>query len=159
MLLHRQHDDRLAALADQVRDATTLDSELLSTIIQNACTRLHALNRHGSTAALHRLIDAGAWTDVALALVALELPGWTVRRLVREDGKWLCSLSRQPNLPVALDDSADASHAVLPLAILGAFLEARRRATATGGVASRSSQSVPRVQPTTGYAVCCDSFA
>jgi hypothetical protein len=156
MRLYRKHDDRLAALADRVRNATSVDTELLSNVIEDACTRLPAMSRHGSAAALHRLIGAGAWTDVALAQIAVELPGWTVRRLVCEDGQWLCSLSRQPSLPVALDDTADASHAVLPLAILGAFLEARRRATAMPGIAS---QSVPRVRPASGYAVCCDSFA
>ena len=61
---------------------------------------------------------ARAWNDAALALVELELPAWKLRRLVHENGKWHCSLSRHPNLPVALDDTATASHEVLPLAIL-----------------------------------------
>jgi hypothetical protein len=79
-----------------------------------------------------------------------------VRRLVREDGEWFCSLTRQPNVPVALDDSADASHQALPLAILGAFLEARRRMSA---VRDAAVPIVPQVRPAYGCAICCDNFA
>jgi hypothetical protein len=74
----------------------------------DACTRLPA----GKAARIDQLIDAGAWNDAALALIELELPAWKLRRLVYEDGEWLCSLSRQPNLPLALDDTADARHEV-----------------------------------------------
>jgi len=88
-------------------------------------------------------------------MVELELPSWNLLRLVHEDGEWLCSLSKQPNLPVALDDTADASHQVLPLAILGAFLKARRN---TKAMRETGSQAVPQVRPTSGYAVCCDNF-
>ena len=102
------------------------------------------------------MIEAGAWTDAALALIDIELPAWRLRRLVHEDGEWLCSLSRQPNLPAELDDSADARHEVLPLAILSALVEARRK---TGAVRVTSTPTVGRVRPTSGYAVCCDSFA
>ena len=92
----------------------------------DACTRLPAVK----ATRIDQLIEAGAWGEAALALIELELPAWKLRRLVYEDGQWLCSLSRQPNLPVALDDTADASHEVLPLAILRAFVEARRRTSA-----------------------------
>jgi hypothetical protein len=102
------------------------------------------------------LIEAGAWTDATIALIELELPAWKLRRLVYEDGEWLCSLSRQPNLPVALDDTADASHEVLPLAILSAFVEARRRANA---MRETSLRIVPQVRRTSGYAICCDNFS
>jgi hypothetical protein len=49
---------------------------------------------------VNQLIEAGAWADATLAMVELELPYWNLRRLVHEDGEWLCSLSKQPNLPV-----------------------------------------------------------
>jgi len=90
------------------------------------------------------LIEVGAWSDAALALIELELPAWKVRRLVYEDGAWLCSLSRQPNLPMALDDTADATHEVF------------RR---TSAMRETSLQTVPRVQWTSGYAICCDNFS
>ena len=97
-----------------------------------------------TAARIDQLIEARAWNDAALALVELELPAWKLRRLVYEDGEWHCSLSRQPNLPVALDDTATASH------------EAHRRMSVTRGI---SLQVVPRARATSGYAVCCDNFS
>jgi hypothetical protein len=77
------------------------------------------MKRTGKAARIAQLFGGGAWSDAALALIELELPAWKPRRLVYEDGEWHCSLSRHPNLPVALDDTANASHDVLPLAIIG----------------------------------------
>jgi hypothetical protein len=114
------------------------------------------LTRAGKTARIDQLIKAGAWSDAALALIELELPAWKLRRLIYEDGEWFCSLSKQPNLPVALDDTADARHEVFPLAILSAFVEARRTNSAAR---EPSSPTVPQVQPTSGIVICCDNFA
>ena len=58
-------------------------------------------------------------------------------------------------MPVDLDDSADAAHQVLPLAILRAFVEARRRSK----VATDAAPRVPQFQPAAGGVVCCDNFA
>jgi hypothetical protein len=104
---------------------------------------------------MERLIETGAWTDAAMALVESELPSWTLRRLVYENGEWFCSLSRQPNMPADLDDSADAAHQVLPLAILRAFVEARRRSK----VATDAAPRVPQFQQAADGVVCCDNFA
>jgi hypothetical protein len=60
------------------------------------------------------------------------------------------------NLPMTLDDTATASHEVLPSAILGALVEAHRRMSITRGI---SFQVVPRARATSGYAVCCDNFS
>jgi hypothetical protein len=114
------------------------------------------LKRNGKAAPIDRLIEAGAWTDAALALMEIELPAWTLSHLVHEDGEWLCSLSRQPNLPAELDDSADARHEVLALAILSAVVEACRK---TGVARVISTPTMRQVRPASGYAVCCDSFA
>ena len=73
------------------------------------------------------MVEAEAWTDAALALIEMELPGWKLRRLAYEDGEWICSLSSQPYLPAQIDDTADSNHEVLALALLSAFVEARRR--------------------------------
>jgi len=54
---------------------------------------------------------------------------------------------------VELDDAIDAHHEVLPLAILSAFLEARRDS------AARKNQTVPQVRSAPAHAVCCDNFA
>lgn len=151
MVFNPKHEDRFDRLTDQLRLAPTLTPDLISNVIVDACTRLPAVN----AARIDQLIEAGAWSDAALALVELELPAWKLRRLIYEDGAWLCSLSRQLNLPVALDDTAHASHEVLPLAILTAFVETRRRTSAMRGT---SVQTVPQVRRTSGYAVCCDNF-
>jgi hypothetical protein len=155
MLSDTKYEGRLDRLTNQLRLAPALTAELISNVVAGACTRLPVLNKTGKAARLGQLIEAGAWSDAALALIELELPAWKLRRLVYEDGEWFCSLSKQPNLPVALDDTADACHEVLPLAILSAFLEARRRTSAAREISSRT---VPQVRPTSGYVICCDNF-
>jgi len=120
-----------------------------------ACTRLSSLRQSGKAITLNRIIEAGAWTDAAIALIGFELPHWSVRRLVCEDGEWLCSLSRQPNLPMFLDEPAERSHAVLALAILRAFVAARCTSAGTRQVAA----SVPRIRPRPAYVFCCDNLA
>jgi hypothetical protein len=107
----------------------------------------------GKASRVNHLIEASAWTEAALALIELELPGWKLRRLVHENGEWLCSLSRYPNLPLTLDESVDASHEVLPLAILQALVEVRL----SDGVGETTS-SVPQIRPLGEFAICCDNF-
>ena len=152
---HPKTADRLSLLADQLRLAHTVTPDLVSHVIDGACVRLPALGRTEKAARLNRLIEAGAWTEVALALIELELPQWQLRRLVHDDGEWLCSLSKQPNLPAEFDDTVDAGHEILPLAMLSAFVEARRQAVATRQV---SVAAAPQVKFTTGHVVCCDNF-
>jgi hypothetical protein len=156
MLFDPKYEDPLDVLEEQLGRVHALTPDLISNVIANACTRLPVMKRAGKAARIEQLIEAGAWSDAALALIELELPAWKLRRLVYEDGEWVCSLSRQPNLPVALDDIADASHEVLPLAILSAFVEARRRASA---MRETILPTVPPVRRTSGYAICCDDFS
>ena len=104
---------------------------------------------------MQSLIKTEAWTDAALALIALELPQWKVRRLVREDGEWICTLSRHYAIPDWLDDTTEARHEVLPLAILSALVEARRDLASSAAC----SKAVPRVGSMQGLAACCDNFA
>jgi hypothetical protein len=101
------------------------------------------------------LIEAGAWTDAALAVIAFELPDWQLRRLEYDGGQWFCALSRQPNLPATFDDTADANHELMPLAILRAFFQARRMAEIT----PQALSPVPQVSASTGNIICCDNFA
>src|SRR5262249_44150034 len=130
-------------------------ANLLAEAMAEACADIPAL-KTARAAHIHRLIVAGAWTDAALALIELVLPAWHLRRLVCEDGEWHCSLSRELGLPGELDDRADAHHALLPLAILGAFVEARRRDKAPVEV---RSPLVPRVRRSNEYAMSCDDYA
>ena len=156
MLSKPKHEDRLDRLTEQLRLAPALTPDLISNVIADACIRLPVLTRAGNAARIDQLIEAGAWSDAALALIELELPAWKLRRLVYEDGEWFCSLSKQPNLPVALDDTVDERHEVLPLAILSAFVAAR---CTTSAAREPNSPTVPQVRPTIGYAVYCDDFA
>ena len=158
MLFNPKYEDRLDQLTEQLWHAPALTRDLVSNVVADACSRLPVLSKtEKATRRLDQLIEAGAWSDSALALIELELPAWKLRRLVYEDGQWFCSLSKQPNLPMALDDTADACHDVLPLAILSAFVEARRKTSAA--VRETSSLTVPQVRPTSGNTICCDNFA
>ena len=154
MLFYPKYEAQLGVLEERLRRAHALTPDLLSDVIAQACTRFAT---HGATAKakIDRLLESGAWTDATLALLELELPHWKLRRLIYEDGEWLCSLSNQPKLPLDLDDVAESSHESLPLAILSAFLAARR---ATAASAARST-AVPQVPPVEGHAMCCDNFA
>ena len=143
-------------LGDRLRDACSVTAELLSDIIHASCRRFPSMDRNFKNARIERLIESEAWTDAALALIDLELPQWQIRRLAYDDGEWYCALSRQRELPDWLDQSIEARHADLALAILCAFVEARRIGT------SRSRTSVPAV-PQEAIAryepICSDNFA
>jgi hypothetical protein len=143
----------LGALDDALRNARQPSLDLFSKIINSACTRVQA--RGQALTHIVRLAEIGAWTEAAFALIALELPLWAVRRLACENGEWLCSLSRQPNLPITFEDCAEASHEVLPLAMLCAFLEACRRCHR----AQEPVSAVPQVaQPSVNHIMCCENY-
>jgi len=144
--------ERVDAALQSVRAPT---ADLFFTVIEGSCVRLRALKGSGLAVRLERLIEAGAWAEAAIALVELEMPAWTVRRLTHEGGEWVCALSRQPNIPIALDDTAEGSHEDLALAILTAMVEARRRSN----VVAERSRSAPPAVPSSDRMVCCDSFA
>jgi alpha-beta hydrolase superfamily lysophospholipase len=148
-----------AALFDRLDEAVCLAPApslgLFAKIIAGACIRVPVLDHSGNGKKMDRLVESGAWVDAVLALIDLELPGWRLRRLAYEDGSCFCSLSRQPNLPAALDNTADGHHEIMSLAILRAFLQARRMAAAE----SRPAASVPVVEPTEMQLFCCENFA
>lgn len=142
-------------LDEELRKARGLQRALFYKVITAACARLPLLSKLGRAGQVDQLAAAGAWTDAALALIALELPAWKLRRLVYENGEWLCSLSRQPNLPIALDDTADAGHEALPLAIMLAFVEARRKSN----INTETAPTAPKSGRAPGLVLCCDNFA
>jgi hypothetical protein len=104
-----QREDGVALVAKQLRNARK------------------SLSPCEQTTHLEMLIDACAWTDAVIALMAQQLPGWTPRRLIFEDDAWHCSLSKNPCLPIEFDDTADGSGSCPALAMLRALAEARRR--------------------------------
>src|SRR5690349_13605612 len=112
-----------ATLGERLHDALAVTPALIADVIHEACRRLPSRAQAGKTERIEQVIDMGAWTDAALALVALELPQWRVRRLVYDSGEWHCALSRQRELPDWLDDSVEGCHADLALAILSALVE------------------------------------
>ena len=155
MSLNTTHEQHLRDLDEQLRSARAVTPGLMTDVIAGACLRFPA-HPSATKARVTRLIESGAFCDAALALLALELPQWTLRRLVYEDGEWTCSLSRQVGLPAELDEMAEAHHESLPLAILSAFVEARHRGFTAG---EARPNSVPQIRPAQGYAICCDNFA
>ena len=155
MAFAADHVVLLDRLDDELQAAPEAARAVFAKIIGSVCSRIPILSKSGKTARMERLIEFGAWTDAAIALIESEMPGWKMRRLVYENGEWFCSLSRQPNMPVDLDDSADATHQVLPLAILRAFVEARRRSK----IATDAAPVIQQLHPAVGGVVCCDNFA
>jgi len=133
-----------AELGVRLRDAYAVTAEFMADIISQTCRRFPSAGQSGKTSRVERLIQSGAWTDAALALLDLELPQWQVRRLVYDEGEWHCALSRERELPDWLDQSIESHHADLALAILSAFIEAQRTR------APESRTSVPVVRRDTG---------
>jgi hypothetical protein len=149
----------LADLREQIRAADAVTPALMADIIALAGMRLSALGASNDARRLQRLIQAEAWTEAAIALVDLELPHWKLVRLVCDDGEWCCTLSKHWQLPEWLDDTVDAWHASLPLAILAALLEARQTSVDTS---IERPRTVPVVRPRQDGildALCCDNFA
>jgi hypothetical protein len=146
----------LNGLDARLCSAPVLTVELLSDVVANSCPRL-ALLRHSERAArAERMIASGAWTDAALALLALELPQWQLRRLAYDDGEWHCALSRQREMPEWLDQSIEARHADLAIAILRAFVSARQ----VSAPSTRSSvPAAPRAASELYEPQCSDNFS
>jgi hypothetical protein len=159
MFSGRDAGGRLVDLQDRLRGAQAVTPDLMAEIVAGACTRLAMPGCAPKAAKIDRLIELEAWTEAALALCEFELPQWRLRRLVCEEGYWLCSLSKQWNLPAWLGDSAEARHESLPLAILSALIEACQGAEPSPGPAVGS---VPLCGTKSGSPVevmCCDNFA
>jgi hypothetical protein len=153
-LLSRHHGP--GTLDDRLHDADGVTAGLLAEVIGASCRRFPPIRPTAKTVRIERLIGSEAWTDAALALIDLELPQWHVRRIAYDEGEWHCALSRARELPDWLDQSIEIHHADLALAILSAFVEARRVRATTSGT---SVPAVPRDPNPLYIPVCCDNFA
>jgi hypothetical protein len=143
-------------VAGRIRDANAVTAELLSEVIREACSRLPSVRRTQHFKQLEQYIQSCAWTDAALVLLALELPQWQLRRIVYDAGEWHCALSRQRELPDWVDQSVEACHADLALAILSVLVEVQ-----CIGTVPTETASVPpfrRTEPLR-MPLCCDNFA
>lgn len=143
-------------LAVRIRDANAVTAELLSDVIREACRRLPSVRRTQSFDRLEQFIQSCAWTDAALALLALELPQWQVRRIVYDAGEWHCALSRCREIPDWLDQPVEACHTDLSLAILSALVGVQRLDTYS---TATSVSSFPRADTPNYLPFCCDNFA
>jgi len=144
-LLSEHHD----GLDDRLHDAPAVTADLMSEVVGKPSRRLPVR--------IERLIESGAWTDAALALLELDLPQWQLRRLAYDEGEWHCALSRQREVPEWLDDrSVESHHADLPLAILSAFADAQRKSAPPGRT---SVPAAPRAANPLYEPLCCDNFA
>lgn len=154
MLLPSEHRET-ADLGERLRNADAVTADLMSDVIGQACRRFPSLGQSEKSFRLERLLESGAWTDAALALIDLELPLWQLRRIAYDEGEWHCALSRQRELPDWLDSAIEARHADLALAMLSAFVEAQRVSTSTSrtSVPSVSRDRNPLFEP-----ACCDNF-
>jgi hypothetical protein len=144
-----------AGLGERLRNADAVTTEIMSDFIGQTCRRFPPQAHSEKSVRIERLLQSQAWTDVALALIDLELPQWQLRRIAYDEGEWNCALSRQRELPDWLDSAIEARHADLALALLGAFVEAMRVST------SASRTSVPAVRPGPGTLyepVLCDNL-
>src|SRR3954453_15911415 len=142
-------------LSHRLRDTYTVTAEFLSDIIAKSCRRFPSTSQSGKAARVERLIQSGAWTDAALALIDLELPRWQVRRLAYDEGEWHCALSRERELPDWLDAGIEGCHSDLAVALLSAFVEVQALA------AEASRPSVPSVRPALDplyEPLACDNF-
>jgi hypothetical protein len=143
------------ALDDRLCQAPAVTTALLSDVVRSVCPRFASLRHTERAARAEQMIELGAWTDAALALLALELPQWQVRRLAYDNGEWHCALSNQREMPEWLDQSIEAHHTDLPIAILRAFVSARQESVPV------TRSSVPAVPPASGEfcePACCDNF-
>ncbi|MDH2349400.1 hypothetical protein QCM77_08950 [Bradyrhizobium sp. SSUT18] len=129
------------SLSKRLRNAHALTRPLMLEIIDHACRRFNSPGQSERATRVMRLVDAGAWTDAALALIALELPLWQVRRVAYDEGEWHCALSRERELPDWLDAAIEARHTDLALALLSAFVEVQAL------IVEVSRPSVPSVRP------------
>jgi hypothetical protein len=143
-------------LGDRLHAAPAVTAGLMSDVIGEVCRRFPSMGQNQRTARIERLIEAEAWSDAALELIDLELPQWRVRRIAYDEGEWHCALSRQRELPEWLDQSIEAHHEDLPLAILSAFVDARR---ATAPLGRTSVPTAPRDAAMPCMPFCCDNFA
>lgn len=135
-------------------DAELPTTRLFTDLLTHASRRGEPMRQALQVGRIKQLIDACAWTDAALALVALQSPQWKLRRLAYDGGAWHCALSRQRDLPEWLDQDVETHHPDMAMAIVRALVEADR------ALPPSHLAAVPTGQPDqSGELLLCDSFA
>ena len=121
--------------------------------ISRGCPAFPPVGSAAKVRQIENLLEAGAWTEAAIALVRLQLPDWTLRRIELDDGEWFCSLSRYPAIPYDFDERAEGRHRHLPLAVLAALAEARQQSAASEGC----PPAILSTAPASGTPTWCDN--
>jgi hypothetical protein len=142
-------------LSEAPSETAPLDATSFTTICLTTCKRLPAMRRTAEAQRLDRLVAAGAWTDAALALIAIELPRWQLRRLAYDEGEWHCALSNQRDLPDWLDSAVETHHPDMAMAILDAF----RAVVSRGGTPHLTQAPVRAIQPTDSEPMLCENYS
>ena len=155
MLFRANDENLLNEIGERVHWANAASSDLFALVLAKACPRL-ALCKPTILKHLHQLLETGAYTDAALAVIEFEIPSWKLRRLIFDAGEWQCLLSRKPWVPVEFDETVAAYHECLALAILSSFIEARRAHLINN---SLGPSTVPQVQSADGLTLCCENFS
>ena len=154
MLLTSEHQNP-AELSERIREANAVNDSIMSDVIGQTCRRLPSLGQTEKSFRLERLLQSRAWTDATLALIELEMPLWQIRRIEYDQGEWHCALSRQRELPDWLDSAIEARHADLALAMLSAFVEAKRVSMST---IRTSLPAVPRDASASYETMLCENL-
>lgn len=151
---HYPGDHVFRAAEDRCIQIPALTAGVFGDVLATSCHHLRATQHAEQASHLNRLVEAGAWTDAALAMIAIELPQWQLRRLAYDGGEWHCTLSSHREMPEWLDQSIETHHADLPQALLNAFLEAQQES------APPPVSSVPgtRKRSTEFESVPCDNY-
>jgi hypothetical protein len=123
MLFRSDRTQRLDRIADMLRTG-----QPSADLISGAAAVCERVLSSRESQHIKALIDAGAWTDAALTLLAIELPSWKLRRMIYDEGEWHCAISRERELPEWLDDAIEVHHADLAITVLKAVVEGLRLA-------------------------------
>lgn len=144
----------IASAIGEIENIAAPDCNFINKIAAR-CHRFMSLKSSSTTQDFLAASRAHAWFDATMILLQIELPVWSVRRIVRDDGRWYCSLSRCPQLPIELDDTVDTTHEHIALAVLLGLMQAKLRpvAEATGDVRLRNNP------PSDTTRLCCENFA
>ncbi len=152
-----QQRDFSGRLERKLQIAETLTPALFVEVVAQSGLRLAA--RGGSDATrIQDLVAVRAWSEAALALLDRALPRFALRVIAHEDGEWRCTLGRVWQLPEWLDDTVEARHALLPLAILLAFVRAGRASRQDSEAGARTVPEHP-LQTDAAAALCCENFS
>src|SRR5262245_57661569 len=162
MLWKPDQSSPLAALSETIGRAEAPTVGLFADAMVRTGTISAALPSNEDARRVRSLIEAEAWTDAALELLAVALPGWSLVRLARDDDEWCCTLARHWQLPDWLGETVETRHVALPLAILAAVVEASEAQLEVAGAASSGRRgTVPacgRNADAAAQVLCCDNF-